>query len=308
MEYKDYYKILGVNKSASQDDIKKAYRKLALKYHPDKNQGNKTAEEKFKEITEANEVLSDPEKRKQYDKLGTNWKNFQHAGHDSNSSGGRSRGGYYEHGGHASDFFGDAGGGFSDFFESFFGRSSGRQRAAKDFDFEMDSDLAGEISISLHEAYHGTHRIIDTGTEKIKVNIKPGAYTGLKLRVKGKGQAGSAGKSGDLYLTIQVEDASGYERKANDLYTETEVDVFKAMLGGKQEINSISGKINITLQEGTQNGKVVRLKGKGMPIYAKPDEFGDLYVKLMVKLPQHLTADQKQLLKKLQDSLKTQYA
>jgi curved DNA-binding protein len=305
MEYKDYYKVLGVDKSASQDDIKKAYRKLALKYHPDKNQGNKTAEEKFKEISEANEVLADPEKRKQYDKLGSNWKNYGQSTHAPNEGPGRYT---YQSQGDGNEFFGDASG-FSDFFESFFGRGRERQRTGDDFNFEMpESDLSGHISISLGEAFHGAERFIDTGTEKIKVKIKPGAYDNLKLRIKGKGQKGSSGRSGDLYLIVNVEPDAAYDRKGDDLHTNVEVDVFKAMLGGKQEINTISGKINIALKEGTQNGKVLRLKGKGMPVYSKAGEFGDLYIKLNAKLPSHLTDEQKRLLKNLQETFRTQFA
>jgi curved DNA-binding protein len=304
MEYKDYYKVLGVDKSASQDDIKKAYRKLAIKYHPDKNQGNKAAEEKFKEISEANEVLADPEKRKQYDKLGSNWRNQAQSGQSPNEG----RGGYtYQTQDDRSEFFGDTGG-FSDFFESFFGRGRGRQHDTGDYNFETpESDLSGRISISLEEAYHGTERFIDTGAEKIKVKIKPGAYDNLKLRVKGKGQKGSSGRSGDLYLIVNVETDPVYERKGDDLHTNVEVDVFKAMLGGKQELNTISGKISITLKEGTQNGKVVRLKGKGMPVYSKTEEFGDLYIKLNVKMPTQLTDEQKRLLKMVQDKFHSEY-
>jgi len=298
MEYKDYYQILGVDKNASQDEIKKAYRKLAVKYHPDKNQGNKTAEEKFKEISEANEVLGDPEKRKQYDKLGANWKQYQHAGFDNRTYGGdRSR--TYSYGGGDSDFFG--GSGFSDFFESFFGRGSQfRSRGFENTGFEFPpSDLTGEISITLEEAFHGTERLIDLGGEKINVKIKPGAYDGLTLRAKGKGQKSPSGKAGDLHLNIKVLPHPMYERKGNDLHMEASVDLFTALLGGKQEVQTLSGKINITLTEGSQNGKVVRLKGKGMPIYGKNGQHGDLYLKLMVKLPAHLTAHQKQLLHKL---------
>lgn len=306
MEYKDYYHTLGVGKKASQEEIKKAYRKLAIKYHPDKNPGVKSAEDKFKEITEANEVLSDPEKRKQYDKLGANWKQYQNTGYNQEHSSGRGRRHTYEPNGD-SEYF-DASG-FSDFFESFFGRGRSHQYSGFDTGFESPpGDLTGDISISLEEAFHGTERIIDLGGEKIKIKIKPGAYDGLKLRVKGKGQKGSSGKAGDLHLNISVQDSPPYERKGDDLYMDAYLDLFTALLGGKQEVISLSGRINITIKEGTQNGKVVRLKGKGMPVYGKADQYGDLYVKLIVKLPEHLTAAQKELLQKLKTSLQNEYA
>jgi curved DNA-binding protein len=305
MDYKDYYKILGVEKTASQDDIKKAYRKLAVKYHPDKNQGNKSMEAKFKEIAEANEVLSDPQKRKQYDQLGSNWKQYQDSGFGE-ARGQRPRGGYtYQ--GDASEFFG--GGGFSDFFESFFGNGRRSQRTTDDFGFDSpESDLAGEVPISLEEAMHGTERIIDLQGEKIKVKIRAGAYDGLKLRVKGKGLKGQSGKAGDLYLTVTVEKHPTFVRKENDVHMNARIDVFTALLGGKMEIAALSGKINITINEGTQNGKIVRVKGKGMPVYGKPDQSGDLYVKLVVKLPEKLTTEQRDLLRKVQSSFQRQSA
>lgn len=297
MEYKDYYSVLGVNKKATQEEIKKAYRKLAVKYHPDKNPGNKTAEEKFKEITEAHEVLGHPEKRKQYDKLGANWKQYQQEGFERDPFGGRTHRTQSYGTGNESDFFGS--GGFSDFFESFFG--SGRQQSSpfgRDFDFQP-ADLTGEITITLEEAYKGTERVIDLGGEKIKIRIKPGAYDGLTLRVKGKGQKSQSGKSGDLHLNVKVLPHNRFERRGDDLHMEAELDLFTAMLGGKQEVETLSGKIKINLKEGTQNGKVVRLKGRGMPIYGKSEEYGNLYIKLQVKLPEHLTAHQKQLIQKL---------
>lgn len=314
MDYKDYYKVLGVDKKATPEEIKKNYRKLAVKYHPDKNQGDKTAEAKFKEVTEAYEVLGDVEKRRKYDELGSNWKHYQDAGFagHGNQRHGRAQHTYRTSGGDGAEFF--EGSGFSDFFESFFG-GGGRQRSRKQTGFEFDADnyrqpendLTGEVPVSLYEAYHGTERIIDLQGEKIKVKIKPGAYEGLKLRIKGKGQRGSSGRAGDLYLTVNVEPDPVYERKGNDLYMDARVDLFTALLGGKQEIHTLSGKINMAIKEGTQNGKLVRLKGKGIPGYGSSNEIGDLYVRLQVKVPEQLTAEQKELVNKLKASFEKQH-
>ncbi len=315
MEYKDYYKTLGVGKQASQDEIKKAYRKLAVKYHPDKNKGDKSAEERFKEVSEAYEVLGNPEKRKQYDMLGANWKQYQNAGFNKSHSAGGGPGGAYSYGfqGDPSDFFGEASG-FSDFFASFFGGGSRKSKSGFDqgfggFGFEpAGADLEGELSISIQEAYNGTERIIDAGGEKIKVKIKPSAYDGLKLRIKGKGQKVPGGQAGDLFLRINVLPNNIYERKGNDLYMEIPLDLFTAFLGGKQEVISLSGHLMVNIPEGTQNGKQLRLKGKGMPVYGNPGKYGDLYVKLNVQLPAKLSPEQKELIHKLKISMQEQYA
>ena len=235
MEYKDYYKILGVDKKASPDDIKKAYRKLAVKYHPDKNPDDKAAEEKFKEITEAYEVLSNPENRKKYDTLGANWKQYEQQGYNPQGGFGAGAGGgqyQYEFDGDPSDLFGESG--FSDFFNSFFrgsGSSSGGfGRGARDV---PGSDMVGELPISLEEAYRGTERIVNLGNEKLRVKIKPGAYDGLQLKVKGKGEVGRTGKAGDLFLTVRVQPHAGFKRNGDDLYMDLPVDVFTMMSGGK---------------------------------------------------------------------------
>ena len=238
-------------------------------------------------------------------------------GYDPSTAGGRARysqgapGGqyYYEFEGDPSEFFGDGSSGFSDFFESLFGRGT---RQGKGFSgtggfsgFGADipgNDLAAEITISLQEAYTGTERIIDIGGEKIKLKIKPGAYSGLKLLAKGKGEKAQGGKAGNLYITINVSPHPDYERKGNDLYMNMPVDLFTALLGGKMEIQTLSGRINMKIPEGTQNGKQFRLKGKGMPVYGTSSH-GDLYVKIQVKLPDKLTPEQKELVMKLRDSV-----
>ncbi|MEO9485237.1 MAG: DnaJ C-terminal domain-containing protein [Ekhidna sp.] len=305
MEYKDYYKILGVDKKATQDEIKKAYRKLAIKYHPDKNPDDTKAEELFKEVSEANEVIGDPVKRKKYDELGANWKHYEETGFDS-SRGYTDRwpgsGQYDDFEGDPSEIFGASG--FSDFFETLFGQHKRGHGFTQGF---TGADLAGEITISLQEAYSGTERIADLGSEKIRLKIKPGTYDGLKLKVKGKGQRVSGGKSGNLFLTVRVLGDQAYHRKGDDLYMDVSVDLFTALLGGKEEVNTMAGKVSISIPAGIQNGKTVRLKGKGMPVYNKKT-FGDLFVKLAVKLPTSLTEEQKEMALRLKESFQTAYA
>ncbi|WP_149273805.1 DnaJ C-terminal domain-containing protein [Pareuzebyella sediminis] len=307
MNFRDYYSILGVKRDAGEKEIKKAYRKLAIQYHPDKTKGDKASEEKFKEISEAYQVLGNAEKRKQYDALGSDWEHFQQSGasyddfmnqrrqYRQDQNRGQNR--RYEYTSGSEGF--EEGSGFSDFFEAFFGGGGQRGRTSHDF---PGADVSGEIAISFMEAYTGTERLLDVDGNKIKMKIKPGAYTGLQLRAKGKGQKGTGTKRGDLYVNVRVEPHPIFKRDGNDLNVEIPVDVFKAMLGGKQEVITLSGKVNITIPEGTQNGKKVRLKGKGMPVYGKSGHYGDLYVTLSVELPKNLSPKQKELLKQARDS------
>jgi curved DNA-binding protein len=301
MEYKDYYKVLGVEKSASQAEIKKAYRALAKKYHPDKNKGDKAAEEKFKDVSEAYEVLGDEAKRKQYDELGANWRQFQQQG--SGPFGGRQPGGgfrgtHYE--GDASDMFG--GSGFSDFFEQFFGGGfaqqtgdfRGRGRAAKGQDYEA------EMAITLQEAFAGTSRLITLHNQQLRITTKPGVADGQVLRIKGKGApAVGGGTPGDLYIRVQVQPFPGIEREGKDLHAKLHVDMYTAILGGEIELHTLTGKLKLKIPPGTQNGKILRLRGKGMPVYGKPDQHGDLYVRIEVQLPVHLTEEEQKLMQQL---------
>ena len=303
MEFKDYYKILGVEKSASQDEIKKAYRKLAMKYHPDRNQDNKKAEEKFKQITEANEVLSDPEKRKKYDTLGSNWKQHQSQGQgfdDFYSNYGRGGGGaQYSYSGNIDDLFGNISG-FSDFFESFFGRSGspGTQQSRRS---RKGQDFEATLYIPLVEAYNGSTKEISIGGKRVRVKISPGTKDGKKLRLKGLGNEGmNGGEKGDLYLTLKIEKDPYFELDGNNLYYDFYVDLYTAVLGGKKQVITLGGKtINITIPEGTDSGKVLRLKGLGFPTLENSKTNGDLLVRIKVELPQNLTNDEKELFNKL---------
>jgi len=310
MEYKDYYKILGVDKKATKDEIKKKYRKLAQKYHPDKNPDNKVAEEKFKEISEAYEVLSDDSKRAKYDQLGANWQQYQQAGGGGfdfsqwaqQGSGKKYRSASFD------EIFGQSG--FSDFFESFFGggfsrsgfsgsRYGGRQthRTARHI---KGQDYSAELQLNLTDVYHGTSAVLNVDGQKIKVNIKPGVKDGQKLRVKGKGgKSPTGGESGNLILRIKVVNNTNFTVDGNDLHLLQDVDLYTCVLGGKITVNTLKGPMNITIPKETQNGKVLRLKKLGMPVYGKKDEYGDLYLKINVKLPKHLSHEEKTLFEKL---------
>ncbi len=310
MKYKDYYKILGVEKNATQKDIKKAYRKLAAQYHPDKNPGDKGAEEKFKEINEAHEVLSDPEKRKKYEQLGADWEMYQQTGYDptqqrgrtgTSGSGGRTY--YFE--GDPSEFFGQGGeSGFSSFFEQFFGSGAGfgegrrthRQRTFK------GHDLQAEMELTLEEAYRGSSRMFELNGQKMRIKIKPGAKDGQTLRLKGKGGAGpNGGPSGDLYLTLKIRPHPVFTREGNNLSLEHTIDLYTAVLGGKIEVPTISGRVKMNIPESTSLNAVLRLKGKGMPLPQSPDQYGDLFVKINVEIPAQLSPEQVRLFEKLRE-------
>lgn len=303
MEYKDYYKILGVSKNASQDEIKKAYRKMAVKYHPDKNQGDPRAEERFKEISEAYEVIGKPENRKKYDELGANWRQYEKAGAQGfqEGFGGREAGGGASYANY-DDLFGGSGG-FSDFFEAFFGGGFGRQSGGQRRTWSSPgSDYEASLEITLQQAYYGTSAMLQVGDDKLRINIKPGVKNGQILRVRGKGGKGTGGaESGHLYIKIKVSSDKDFERVGNDLHTQADVELYTAVLGGKQAVRTFDGTVNINIPKGTQNGKVLRLKGKGMPVYNKPGHSGDLYVKINVLIPTQLNEDEVELFRKLKD-------
>jgi len=298
---KDYYSILGVNKNAKEEEIKKSFRKLAVKYHPDKNP-SKDAEEKFKEINEAYEVLSDPEKRKKYDQYGENWNKIDEEQARRYQQYQQQGSKTYHNEGNGSDFYGYESTDFSDLFDSFFGKgargSSGKSRT------KGGSDIHAELTITLEEAYHETFKIFELNNNKTRIKLKPGVYDGLMIRLPGKGNPDSKGKNpGDLYITIHVLPDPRFEVDGTNLKQTINIDLFKAVLGGDAELNTLSGKIKIKIPAGTQPGKVLRLKGKGMPVYDRPGQFGDLLLSIQVQIPENLNEEQKELFRKLQSSL-----
>lgn len=310
MNYKDYYKILGVSKDATAKDIKKAYRKLAAKYHPDKNPGDAASEEKFKELNEANEVLSDKEKREKYDTLGSNWEAYQHTGDDWRDYANQSRQSKRSSQGNPSGFYGQQGTGedFSSFFETFFGSQGGRSARGQQAGF-AGGDVQAEMPITLLEAYQGSKRTFEIHNEKLRITIKPGSFDGQQLKIKGKGQPGvQGGNRGDLYIVLRVQQDHQFQRKADNLLYNASVDVYTAILGGKIEVPTLTGTVKVTVPKESDTGKTLRLKGKGMPKYNKPSTHGDLLVKLNVNLPKQLTEEEETLFKKLQKLKETQPA
>jgi len=297
MEYKDYYKILGVARNASASEIKGAYRKLAMQYHPDRNPGDKQAEERFKEMNEAYQVLSDTQKRARYDQLGDSYSQWQQQGTPGNFNWGQwtgqQGGGYQEV--NLNDLFGDAT--FSDFFRSIFGgmgegqavrgRARGRAPAVQE---------PQPVTISLKEAFTGTTRTLQVGKRRMEVKLPAGASSGTKIRVAGAGQAGADGNPSDLYLVLEVKEDPAFEREGNDLHAQTTIDVFKAILGGEVEVATLTGKVVLTIPPGTQPEQVFRLAGRGMPQLKSPGVKGDLYVLVKVQIPKGLNTRQKSLL------------
>ncbi|MCK9451858.1 MAG: DnaJ domain-containing protein [Bacteroidales bacterium] len=299
MEYKDYYKVLGVERNATADQIKKAYRKLAIKYHPDKNPDNKQAEDRFKEISEAYEVIGNAEKRKKYDELGANWKQYEQQGFDGFGGGGRrysSRGGQADFG----EFFGGGQGGFSDFFEAFFGGSGFTSGGAKSRSRvrPKGQDLTAELHLSLSEAYHGVERMIQLGEQRIRLKIKAGVRQGQTLRMKGKGQQSPyGGEPGDLLIKIHITQQADIQRDGDDLIQELPVDIYTAILGGKVKLNTLKGEVQVPVKAGIQSNATLRLKGLGMPVYGKT-ETGNLLLKVVLKLPEKISGEELKLIQK----------
>mgnify|MGYP000555297919 CR=1 FL=1 len=295
MAYIDYYKILGVDKSASQDDVKKAYKKLARKYHPDLNPNDPDAHRKFQEINEANEVLSDPEKRKKYDQYGENWKHAdefeaqqQQYRQYQNGQGG---GAYWSSSGDGSEF--------SDFFEQMFGhRTRGGGGANAGF---RGQDYHADLNLSLREAAKTHKQILTVNGKQVRITIPAGVANGQVIKLKGYGGEGiNGGPAGDLYITFVIPDDSVFKRLGDDLYVDVTVDLYTALLGGDQLVDTLDGQVKLKVKPETQNGTKVRLKGKGFPVYKKEGQFGDLIVTYSVKLPTNLTEQQKEMFRKIQ--------
>ena len=301
MDYKDYYKLLGVDRSASESDIKRAYRKLALQYHPDKNPGDSQAEERFKEINEAYEVLGDPAKRARFDQLGSSYRAWERMGGApggfdwSQWTAGRP-GRVHVEMGDLGDLFGS--GGFSDFFNAIFGgmmSQAGPARTAA-----RGRDLDHSVRLTLAEAFKGTTRTLDRNGKRLEVKIPPGAATGTRIRIAGQGER-SSGASGDLFLIVEV-DPSPFERREDDLYIDVSTDLYTAVLGGQVEVPTPAGPVMLSVPAGSQPGQTFRLKGRGMPNLRAPSRHGDLFARLKVLLPNKLSHEDKELFEKLANS------
>ena len=312
MAYIDYYKILGVDKNASQDDIKKAFRKLARKYHPDLNPNDPSAKDKFQEINEANEVLSDPEKRKKYDEYGEHWKHAdefeaqkkarQHTGGGGGGfSGFGGDGGSYWYSSDGEGFSGGDAGGFSDFFESMFGHRGGGGRGNAGF---RGQDFNAELHLSLRDAARTHKQVWNVNGKQVRITIPAGVADGQVIKLKGYGGEGiNGGPAGDLYITFKIAEDSVFKRLGDDLYVDVEMDLYTAVLGGEKVIDTLEGKVKLKIKPETQNGTKVRLKGKGFPVYKKEGQFGDLIITYSVKIPTNLTDRQKELFRELQQSM-----
>jgi curved DNA-binding protein len=289
MAFIDYYKILGLTKKATDKDIKKAYRKLARKYHPDLNPNDKTAEKKFKEVNEANEVLSNVENRKKYDKYGEHWERgeeYEKAQQQRQYSGSsRQSRGYSEEN-------------YSDFFENMFGGRSQRSQGGsvkfrgQDFNAELQLDLKG--------VYTSHKRTLKVNNKNIRITIPAGVENGQVIKIMGHGSKGiNGGPNGDLYIQFSIVNNTAFKRDGNNLYTSIDIDLYKALLGGEIMIPTFDGKVKLTIKPETQNGTKVKLKGKGFPKYKKEGQFGDLYITYTIKMPTNLSAKEKELFTEL---------
>lgn len=288
MDYKDYYKVFGLEKTATADEIKKKYRKLAVQFHPDKNPGNKASEEKFKDISEAYEVLGNKEKRRKYDELGQNWKQYEQSGPANQRRPAGSERVDYD------DVFGESG--FSDFFEAFFGGSTSsfnRQRRRP----QKGRDMEATINLSLEEAYHGTEKMFTLNEVSIRMPVKQGVRDGQVLRLKGKGYPGSGASNGDLLIKVNILPDLVYSRDGDNLVKNIDIDFYMALLGGKISINIFGKQIQVPVKPQTQAGAIFRLKNMGMPAYGKTER-GYLLLKSRIVLPASISSEEIDLIAK----------
>jgi len=296
MDFVDYYKLLGIEKTASTKDIKNAFRKLARKYHPDLNPNDKDAKRKFQQINEANEVLSDPEKRRKYDQYGKDWqhpdqfeKQRQYQEQSSGSTGNR----YTQQ---------QSEGDFSDFFESLFGGTSHGRGKTRGVKFRGE-DYTAELHLELIDAYTSHKRTLTVNGEKIRITIPAGIENGQTIKISGHGGKGiNAGPDGDLYITFSIANNQAFKRLGNDLFTTVDLDLYKAVLGGEITIDTLNGKVKLKVKPETQNGSKVKLKDKGFPVYKNDGQFGDLYITYLIKIPTDLTEKQRALFNQLAES------
>jgi len=295
MAYIDYYKIMGVSKTATEKEIKSAYRKLARKHHPDLNPDNKEAEKKFKEINEANEVLSDPENRKKYDKYGEHWKHGEE--HERSQSQQRQQQQQYQGQSGQQDFGGQD---YSDFFESMFGgaRSSSRSRQSPRF---KGQDFNAELHLDLKDVYTSQKQVLTVNGTKIRLTIPAGVENHQVIKIFGKGEAGmNAGPNGDLYIKFIIKNSSEFKREGSSLFKDVNLDFYTSILGGEVTVDTFDGQVKLKIKPETQNDVKVRLKGKGFPVYKKEGEFGDLTITYHIKMPTNLSEHEINLFKELQ--------
>lgn len=296
MAFIDYYSVLGVDKKAAADEIKKAFKKLARKYHPDLNPDDKEANLKFQQINEAHEVLSDPEKRKKYDEYGEHWKHADQYEQARQSQQQQQYAGGWESGGYTGSF---DDGQFSDFFESLFGSRTGGGRQSK----FRGQDYSAELTLTLREAYTTHQHTFTVNGKNVRITIHAGVADGQKIKLKGHGAPGvNGGPAGDLYITFRIADDQGMKRTGDDLYVQADLDLYTAVLGGEVLVDTMSGKVKLTIKPETQNGTRLRLKGKGFPVYRKEGAFGDLYITFNIKIPTGLNDKQKELFKELSET------
>lgn len=318
MEYQDYYRTLGVGKSASPEEIRKAYRKLARKYHPDVNPNDEHAEESFKQINEAYEVLGDAEKRTKYDRFGADWSRYQSGGGDPSGfdwsqwfgqggPGGPAGGSYSEYV-DLNDLFGQSGqrgSGFSDFFEVLFGGGGGGRAGsplgARGPSLTLNGrDIEQRVEIPLEEAFHSTSRIVQLNRRRLEVKIPAGVRTGSRVRVAGEGQSGrNGGRPGDLYLVVTVRAHPTYLRQGDDLRVTLPVDLYTMVLGGEVQVDTLAGRVSLTIPAETKAGQSFRLRGRGMPLLRDPSKHGNLYVEIDPVIPQDLTDEERGLFAQL---------